>query len=238
MSAEPPEQRAPAVKEMFDAISPRYDLLNFLLSFGRDRSWRTRAVRTLGLESGARLLDLACGTGDVALTAYRKTHGPGEIIGVDFSGPMLRRAEKKFHKAGVNIPYRFINADVTSLPLEDGTVDAATIAFGIRNVVDVPKALKETHRVLKPGGRLMILEFSSPKGKFFGPVFYWYFKRVLPLVGGLISGRKSAYQYLPESVGWFYTAEQLIGLMQTAGFRVLSAERYTFGVVIVYLGEK
>lgn len=233
-----PSQRRADIKGMFDAISPRYDLLNSLLSFGRDRSWRKRAVRTMAPGGGAFLLDLACGTGDVALTAHRKTDSVARILGIDFSEPMLRIAEEKFARAGVSIPYSFINADATALPLKNESVDCITIAFGIRNVVEVPKALNEMYRVLRPGGKLMILEFAEPRGKIFGPLFRWYFRRILPLIGGLISGRKSAYQYLPSSVGEFYSPENLMQLMKIAGFDVLSADRYTFGIVIAYLGRK
>ena len=238
MSKETPEQRRENIRKMFDAISPRYDLLNYLLSFGRDRSWRRRAVRTLDIDSKDILLDLACGTGDVALTAHRKCDGPGEIIGVDFSEEMLKIAETKFAKQQITIPYSFVHADVTDLPLEDESVNCISIAFGIRNVVDVPKALSEMMRVLKSGGKLVILEFAPPRGRVFGPLFHWYFKKILPWIGGIISGKKSAYEYLPRSVGEFYTIERLINLMKNAGFEISKVDKYTFGVTVAYLGVK
>lgn len=235
---ESPEERSRNIQRMFDDISPRYDLLNTVLSFGRDRSWRKRAVRKLNPPEGARLLDLACGTGDFALAAMRYCKSIGSIVGVDFSENMLAIARKKYEQREIGIPYEFQFGDARDLPLEDESVDAITIAFGIRNVVDVPKALREMHRVLRPGGRAMILEFSTPQGRVFGPLFHWYFRNVLPLIGGLISGKRSAYEYLPKSVGTFYTTEQLVELMEQAGFRDVSADRYTFGIAVAYLGSK
>lgn len=235
---ETPEERSRGIQRMFDEISPRYDLLNTVLSFGRDRSWRKRAVRKLNPPAGSRLLDLACGTGDFALAALRYCRGIGSVIGVDFAENMLALARRKYEQRGVEIPYEFRFGDARELPLEDESVDAITIAFGIRNVVDVPAALREMQRVLRPGGKAMVLEFSTPRGRVFGPLFHWYFRRVLPVVGGLISGKRSAYEYLPKSVGTFYTVDQFVDLMEQAGFSDVSADRYTFGIAVAYLGVK
>ena len=232
------EEKRNAIKNMFNTISPRYDLLNYLLSFGRDQSWRKRAMRTLAPGPDDVFVDLACGTGDLALTAVRKTQGPGSIIGIDFSISMLKLAQEKYRRIKLDIPWQFVNGDATALPLADSSVNSVSIAFGIRNVVDVPKAIEEIKRVLKPGGRLMILEFSPPRGRIFGPLFHFYFRRILPTVGGWISGEKSAYEYLPQSVSEFYTPEKLSGLIEATGLTMVSMKKYTFGIVVAYLAEK
>ena len=232
------KERAEKIQQMFNDISHRYDLLNFILSAGRDKSWRRRAVKTLNPADGSVLLDLACGTGDVGMTACLKFPDIGELKGMDFSENMLALARAKFAKSKVTVPYSFSFADARDLPLGDQTVDNVTIAFGIRNVVDVPKALSEICRVLIPSGKLMIIEFSPPRGKLFGPLFHWYFHKIMPAIGGLISGNRAAYDYLPKSVGKFYTIEELSALMEEAGFRMASVSKYTFGVTVAYLGEK
>jgi demethylmenaquinone methyltransferase/2-methoxy-6-polyprenyl-1,4-benzoquinol methylase len=223
---------------MFGRIAPRYDLLNRMLSFGQDRRWRRLAVRLLDLRPGSVLLDAAAGTADVALTAAKFFPEAGKIIAVDFSEPMLRLGLRKIAKAGHKVPVVPVAADAALLPLPDACVDAVTIAFGIRNVVDVPAALSEFHRVLKPGGRLLILEFARPRGRFFGSLFRWYFTRVLPRVGGLISGSRAAYEYLPRSVDDFFEPDSLKMLMRGAGFSILGVESYSLGVVLAYLGAK
>jgi demethylmenaquinone methyltransferase/2-methoxy-6-polyprenyl-1,4-benzoquinol methylase len=195
-------------------------------------------VKTLAPQEGDHLVDLACGTGDVALAALRAQPDLATVIGIDFSEEMLRLARRKFEREKVSIPYEFIATDVTDIPLEDSSAQCATIAFGIRNVVNVPQALREINRILVGGGRLMILEFSEPRGRLFGPLFEWYFHKVLPVIGGWVSGRKSAYSYLPESVQRFYTVEEITELMQEAGFDVRSVKRYTFGIAVAYLGVK
>jgi demethylmenaquinone methyltransferase/2-methoxy-6-polyprenyl-1,4-benzoquinol methylase len=232
------EERSQKIQAMFNDISHRYDLLNFLLSAGRDRSWRRRAVKKLNPADGSILLDLACGTGDVGMTACRYFPKLGKLRGMDFSENMLTLARKKFDNSKITVPYSFSFADARDLPLEDETVDNITIAFGIRNVVDVPKALGEMQRVLSPGGKLMIIEFAPPRGKIFGPLFHWYFHNLMPLIGGIISGNRAAYDYLPKSVGKFYTIEELSELMGNAGFEMASVDKYTFGVTVAYLGQK
>jgi len=194
---QPEEQtsRSRRIRAMFGDISPRYDLLNLLLSFGQDRRWRKVAVRRLGLQPGATLVDVATGTGDVALAAVKLQPQLGMALALDFSEPMLRLAQRKIERAGHEKRIVAVAADALSLPLQDSSADAVTIAFGIRNIVDVPRALDEFRRVLRPGGRLVVMEFAEPRGRLFGPLFRWYFTKLLPRIGGLISGNRKAYEY-------------------------------------------
>ncbi len=238
MAARANEFRRTSIRRMFGAIAPRYDLLNVLLSMGQDSRWRRKSLRTLELQPGEVLLDLAAGTADVALEAARAQPELRLALALDFSEPMLLLARKKIEAAGAAVPILPAAADAVALPLHDAAADAVAIAFGIRNVVDVPAALAEMFRVLRPGGRLLILEFANPKGKLFGPVFRWYFKRVMPVLGGLISGSRAAYEYLPRSVDEFFEPEKLRGLMSDAGFYIRSVRRYCFGIVNAYTGEK
>ena len=226
------------VRRMFGEIAHRYDLLNTLLSFGQDRRWRRLAIRMLEIPEKGALLDAAAGTADVALAAARAYPETGLIVVLDFSRPMLELAATKIRQAKKESKIFPVTADVTAVPLPDGHFDAVTIAFGIRNVVDVPAALSEFHRVLKPGGRLLILEFSQPRGRLFGTLFRWYFTRILPRLGGAVSGRRSAYEYLPDSVRKFHTPEELKGLMTEAGFSILGIKSYSLGIVHAYLGLK
>jgi demethylmenaquinone methyltransferase/2-methoxy-6-polyprenyl-1,4-benzoquinol methylase len=233
---EKPEEKRGRIREMFDRISPRYDLVNAILSFGQDRHWRRSAVRKLGLRPGEVLVDVAAGTGDVALAAVRRQPQLGNSFALDFSEPMLRLAARKFGRARAAITP--VAADAVALPIADGVADAVTIAFGIRNVVDIPRALREMSRILKPGGKLLILEFATPRGWFFGPLFRWYFTRVFPLLGGVLSSSRAAYEYLPRSVREFHSPEEMSGLLEAAGFNIINAKRYSFGVVVEYFAER
>lgn len=219
---------------MFSEIAPRYDLLNRLLSFGADLRWRKRAV-ALALERGPkRILDLATGTGDLALLLKRQAPR-AEVVGVDFARPMLEIARRKAEAQGLGVVFQ--EGDALALPFPDGHFDATTIAFGFRNFADYERALKELYRVLAPGGRLVILEFPPPPTGAFGLVYRLYFQRVLPLLGGLISGSFGAYRYLPESVEAFPPPEALKALMEEAGFSV-RYEVLTFGVAAIHVGDK
>ena len=218
---------------MFSGIAKRYDLLNHLLSGNVDKRWR-RIVATRvrdKLSGSARVLDVACGTGDLALTLFENTGA--RVVGTDFCRPMLQiAAEKTAHR----IP--LIEGDALDLPFRDGSFEAATIAFGLRNLASVEGGLAELRRVLKPGGWVAVLEFSRPANAMLRPVFSLYFTKVLPLMGGLISGSRYAYSYLPASVQKFPDQEQLSLLMEQAGFDRVQFENLTGGIAALHMGRR
>ena len=219
---------------MFDAIATRYDFLNHLLSAGLDRQWRKRAIRELDLTGRETVLDLCTGTADLALEASASPHTPRRIVGIDFSGEMLRIGKTK--TAGQ--PIYLVRGDATQIPLASGTVDAVTIGFGIRNVEHPIAACREIVRVLKPSGTLVILEFSLPRTALLRYGYLWYFRYVLPLVGRVISRHPSAYTYLPESVEAFPSPEEFVGQLRQSGFGTVRAVSLTFGVVYMFVAMK
>jgi demethylmenaquinone methyltransferase/2-methoxy-6-polyprenyl-1,4-benzoquinol methylase len=223
---------------MFGGIAARYDLLNHLLSGNTDQRWRRLvAVRLQSAleKEGARALDVACGTGDLSLAIAQATGA--RVIGTDFCRPMLEIAARK-KIAGVESGILFVEGDALRLPFADGTFEAVSIAFGLRNLSSVEGGLKELWRVLKPGGRVAVLEFSSPVVPGFRAMFQFYFTRVLPRVGGLISGSRGAYEYLPDSVSRFPDQERLAGLMRDVGFDEVEYENLTGGVAALHLGTR
>jgi demethylmenaquinone methyltransferase/2-methoxy-6-polyprenyl-1,4-benzoquinol methylase len=219
---------------MFDAIAPRYDLLNHLLSAGIDRRWRTRAIQTLQLTGRETLIDVATGTADVALAAT----GAARVIGVDFAGAMLRLGLETVRRAGNAQRVILVRGDAMRLPIADGLADAVTIAFGIRNVQNPAVGCAEMARVLRRGGRLAILEFGMPRVPGFRAVYEWYFTRVLPFIGRRISGHGGAYSYLPASVGTFPPPAEFMTVLRQAGFADVRAVPLTFGVVYLYTAVK
>lgn len=225
------------VRQMFDDISHRYDLLNRLLSFGIDRRWRRFAVSQLSIPKNGRVLDIATGTCDVALEVAAQTDPSVTIVGEDFTQGMLVQGQVKLNGSEHGSRITLVNAPCEEIPHPDATFDAITIAFGIRNVVDRQAGLCEMFRVLKPGGRAVILEFSNPRSKLFRQLYYFYFQKILPTIGGLIS-KRSAYQYLPDSVIEFPSQEEFSQMMGTAGFQRLQHCDLTFGISTVYVGDK
>jgi demethylmenaquinone methyltransferase/2-methoxy-6-polyprenyl-1,4-benzoquinol methylase len=223
---------------MFDSIAHRYDLLNRLLSGGLDQRWRARAIRALALQPGDVLLDVCTGTADVALAALASTPRPGRVVGVDFSREMLRRGLEKARRAGLGRVLLLAQGDATRLPLPDGSVDAATIAFGIRNVQQPDAACRELARVLTPDGRVAVLEFGLPPSRWSRRVYLWYATRVLPRIGRLLSRHASAYAYLPESVGRFPPPDVFAQMLRANGFRHVEVVRLTLGVVYLYVGRR
>ena len=219
---------------MFDAIAPRYDFLNHALSLGIDRRWRRRAIRSLGLTGRETLLDVCTGTADVALQA----DGAARVLGVDFAGAMLRIGLQKVRAAGQSRRVALVRGDATALPAPDGSVDAATIAFGIRNVERPDRACAELARVMRPGGRLAILEFGVPRIPGVRTLYLAYFKYLLPFVGRLVSGHGAAYSYLPASVGAFPPPAEFMAMLRHAGFRDVRADPLTFGIVYLYTASR
>ncbi len=226
------------VRQMFDDIAFRYDLLNRLLSFGIDRRWRRYAVSQLSIPKNGRVLDIATGTCDVALEVAKQTDPSVTIVGEDFTQGMLVQGQSKLKDSPYGERIMLVNAPCEEIPHPDATFDGITIAFGIRNVVDRQAGLREMHRVLKPGGRAVILEFSNPKSKLFSKLYYLYFQKILPTLGGLISRKRSAYQYLPDSVIEFPTQEEFSQMMTDAGFKRTQYADQTFGIATVYVGDK
>lgn len=230
---------AHAVREMFTSIAPRYDLLNHVLSFNVDRVWWRRTARTFRhilTRSEARVLDLCCGTGDMAFALQRLAgKSSAQIVGADFSHAMLRRAAvKSADRAAVP---DWIEADALNLPFPDSHFDLVTSAFGFRNLADYDAGLREIARVLRPGGECGILDFGEPKG-IMGALYRIYFKQVLPRVGTVISGVRGPYAYLPASVERFPSPEEMLRRMKNAGVEEASWTPYTFGIAGLYRGKK
>jgi len=222
---------------MFASIASRYDLLNHLLSGNIDRRWRRLVAKNLRVplaNSEAQILDVACGTGDLALTL--KECGSARIIGIDFCRPMLAIAVTKASKA--NRTLSFVEGDALSLPFPDRSFEAATIAFGLRNLANFQAGIEELLRVLKPGGSLVVLEFSKPVVPVISSLFKFYFTKVLPRFGGWLSGSKSAYQYLPDSVTRFPDQNELAALMKAAGFENVKFSNLTGGVAALHVGTR
>jgi demethylmenaquinone methyltransferase/2-methoxy-6-polyprenyl-1,4-benzoquinol methylase len=228
------------VREMFTEIAPRYDLLNHLLSLQLDRLWRARTARHLRpifVRRETCVLDLCCGTGDLAISLNRKYWA--RVIGVDFAHSMLMLARKKSARLHSKTlaqlrPIGYIEADALRLPFADGTFDLVTTAFGFRNLANYEAGLREIQRVLKPGGTVAILEFAEPPEGRMGDLYRWYFCKVLPKIGGLISGDQVAYKYLPKSVARFFRPSELAALMSAVGFHSVDYRVWTFGTVALH----
>jgi demethylmenaquinone methyltransferase/2-methoxy-6-polyprenyl-1,4-benzoquinol methylase len=233
------KEAAAHVREMFGRIAPRYDLLNHLLSLDIDKLWRRRVAqqfRAALRDPKTKVLDLCCGTGDLAFAFRREAPGGAEIIGADFVPEMLVRARAKSAAGAAKI--EFVEADALSLPFGDAGFDLVSCAFGFRNLANYERGLQEILRVLKPGGAVAILEFAEPRGKIFGALYRFYFRHVLPRLGGLISGNAQAYSYLPSSVRKFPDPHELEIKFEQAGFVGVQYERWTGGIVTLHTGRK
>jgi len=222
---------------MFDAIAKRYDFLNHFLSVGLDTRWRARAIRDAGLEAKACVLDLCTGTADLAIAAADAVPSV-RVVGVDFAGAMLHVGLEKLRGRGLDRRISLVRGDATRIPIADSWADAATIGFGIRNVADPEASLRELARVLKPGGRLVILEFGEPIIPGIKTLYNWYFRFVLPQLGKLVSKHQSAYSYLPASVGTFPAPPVFAATISSHGFREVRAVPLTLGVVYLYVATR
>jgi demethylmenaquinone methyltransferase / 2-methoxy-6-polyprenyl-1,4-benzoquinol methylase len=235
-SVREPDKTPSKIAGMFDAIAGRYDLLNMVLSGGLDRYWRRRAIASLGLTGRERLLDVCTGTADVAIGSARR--GAARVVGVDFSGAMLTHGLEKVMKGSLGSRIQLIRGDAMNLPVASQSVHAATIAFGIRNVMQPDVACRELARVLRPGGRLAILEFGTPGSRVFGPVYHWYSRHILPRIGRAVSRHDAAYTYLPESIGAFAYGDEFARILIAAGFSHVEARPFMFGAVYLYTAAK
>jgi demethylmenaquinone methyltransferase / 2-methoxy-6-polyprenyl-1,4-benzoquinol methylase len=220
------------VKNIFDSIALKYDLLNHLLSFGIDIYWRKKALKLSGINKSSILLDVACGTGDVSIQA--KKFGVENIYGADFSHNML----KLFNQKAVWSRGKTVQAAAEKIPFKENSFSHVTVAFGVRNFYNIPEGFSSFHHILKPGGKAVILEFQLPPNKILRSLYKIYFKKVLPVVGGIISGDKEAYQYLPNSVEEFDEKINLVELLKSAGFKSIEKYLISHGIVQVVIGVK
>ena len=223
---------------MFDAIAGNYDFLNHLLSAGIDTRWRRKAIRSLKLTGRERVLDLCTGTADLAIAALDATPGAARVVGVDFAGAMLRVGLDKTRARALTSRVTLVRGDAANIPAASGSVDAVTVAFGIRNVQNTQGACDEILRVLTPGGRLAVLEFAIPTTPGVRAAYLWYFNQVLPRIGSLISKHNAAYGYLPASVGAFASPDEFVTILRRSGFTGIQAVPLTFGIVYLYTAQR
>lgn len=225
------------VKDMFDGIAPRYDFLNRLLSMRQDIVWRTQMVKAAHLQKNSRVLDVACGTCDVALEVNSQLRGSAQIFGLDFSLGMLRRGQRKLMPQQQKNIF-LLNADALDLPFEPKTFDAVFIAFGIRNIMNRKRAITSFFKVLKNGGKIAVLELTTPEKGIFRSLYLLYFQRILPVIGSFFSKHSNAYTYLPASVLKFPSAVDFSKIMGQAGFKNIRFKQMTFGIVTLFIGSK
>lgn len=227
--------KAAYVRDMFGAIAPRYDLLNRVLSFGIDRGWREQAVAAALQDKPARVLDVATGTADLAI-ALKRAAPNSEVVGVDFAEPMLALGRRKV--AAQSLDLELLQGDGQNLDFADDAFDSLTIAYGLRNFADRERGLQEFYRVLKPSGRLVVLEFPPPPEGLFGALFRFYFLKITPYLAGAVSGRRDAYEYLGTSVLEFPSPRELADMMRRAGFTEVRYHLQTYGVSALHQGVK
>jgi demethylmenaquinone methyltransferase/2-methoxy-6-polyprenyl-1,4-benzoquinol methylase len=230
------EGKKPHIERMFNSIAPRYDVLNRMLSGGVDQQWRRVVMKEVLDSQPQRLLDVATGTADLALMAARK--GVPQVIGVDIADQMLEVGRRKVSKADLDRRVELLNGDAEKLPFSDRQFDVATVAFGVRNFEDLAAGLRQIHRVLRPGGKLIVLEFSRPRVFPVKQLYAFYNRFILPAVGSLVSGDSGAYTYLPESIAVFPEGDEFLNWMEEAGFTQRKAWRLTFGIASVYVGHR
>jgi len=244
VTIEPVDKSEQRIRQMFGEISPRYDFLNHLLSGGTDWYWRWRAVRAAPPQGSSPILDVCTGTGDLAVAYWKRGQGKIPVIGTDFTHEMLVLADKKTVKLrersqSAGISFSFVEADTQRLPFADNQFQIVSVAFGLRNVTDTRRGLREMVRVCKPGGRIVVLEFSLPGNRLLRSSYLWYFKNVLPRIGQFFaSNRQQAYNYLPSSVAEFPHGQTLADIMRECGLSSVKFTPLTFGVATLYVGVK
>ena len=231
------ESKKVQVRNMFNNIAPTYDRLNHILSVNIDRLWRRRVVRLVQKMKPQQILDVATGTGDLAITMARKIEGC-RILGVDLSEQMLAVAREKVAACGLSETIALAVGDAEHLEVADGSVDVATVAFGVRNFENLEQGLREMHRTIKEGGHIVILEFSTPRARLFGALYHWYSHKVLPFIGRLISRDGAAYDYLPSSVDEFPAPEKFMEMLAGVGFKNCKARSQSFGIAQIYTAER
>jgi demethylmenaquinone methyltransferase/2-methoxy-6-polyprenyl-1,4-benzoquinol methylase len=232
----PEEKNAEQVAGMFNSIAGRYDFLNHFLSLNIDKFWRKKAIQHLIKNAPETILDLATGTGDLAIASLRLN--PKRVVGIDISEKMLLLGKVKTSKIPDGARIEFVLAHAEKIPFRDASFHAVISGFGVRNFANLKEGLREAFRVLKPGGQLVILEFSKPTSYFAGNVYRFYFSKILPLIGGWISGDKYAYVYLPRTVKTFPEGKEFLEILEDTGFKECTLNRLTFGIASVYSGFK
>ncbi len=228
------ESKEGEVSTMFNAIAQRYDLLNRFLSLGFDRRWRNKAIRRLGKQEGNRILDVATGTGDVALASLRLR--PKEVVGVDIADGMLDVARKKAAKKSIQNQISFVSGSAEQLPFAPHSFDAAIVAFGVRNFANLNAGLSMIRQVLRPGAPLVVLEFSQPTARPIQALYQLYSRQILPRIGRLLSGVSGPYEYLPDSIEVFPSGSNFLTRLNECGFKRTTVEPLTFGIVSLYIG--
>ncbi len=232
------EAKASAVREMFSAIAHRYDFLNHFLSLGIDITWRKKAVREFVDMEGKIFLDVACGTGDMSIELVKASQNSARVTGIDFSPEMVKIGQSKMNRRGMEERIDIGVGDALNMRFGDNFFDGSMCAFGVRNFAALATGLKEMARVIKPGGRMVILEFATPSSRVIALLYKFYFTRILPVIGGIVSGRKQAYTYLPDSVYKFPTPKKLAQMMEEAGLDEVRFKRLTFGICAIHTGVK
>ena len=227
------------VREMFGEIAPKYDRMNHLLSMNMDKRWRSKTVKRLSPNENSKVLDVCCGTGDLAIAFSKSTGGQCEVVGSDFCAEMLEIGRDKQAKLNLKTPIRFVEADAQELPFDDNSFDIVSVAFGLRNVQDTDRGIKEMTRVCRPGGKVAILECTNPRRQPLKSMYLFYFQRILPKLGQMLArNSKKAYSYLPSSVSEFPAYEELIERMEANGLSQAEYFPMTFGVATLYVGTK
>lgn len=224
------------VRAMFDDISPKYDFLNHFLSMGIDKGWRRKLVKILSERNPGTVLDVATGTGDLAMAIARGCKA--RISGIDIAEKMIEIGQRKVEAAGLDGRITFRPGDAEKIPFSDGTFDAVTVAFGVRNYEDLPQGLREMRRVMRPGGLMLVLEFSHPERFPVRQLYAFYSRYIIPAAGRLISGHSAAYRYLPESVAAFPSGKRFLDIMEETGLKNVRQIPLTMGIASIYLGEK